>query len=240
MLASRTSKLVNANSSEWNDGINGRKQRRELKSRKLRLPTRVRKIVSAGGPIHRALGDRILQQFHLTDFKNFLGCSEALTGFCMPPAGDKAYESVGFPLSHVTMKGHNTGDKECRKRYEVPYLLKYHICSRPQRERDIGYYNQDGRFFVVDRLKNIMKCCDYNVSPQELESILYTHPSVIECCVIGIPDERFLEAPAAFVVRRNSSGNDCSVTEQELVDLVASKKPYFAFTVDIVTSNVTI
>ncbi|XP_077561052.1 luciferin 4-monooxygenase-like isoform X1 [Haemaphysalis longicornis] len=205
----------------------------------------VRKIVSAGGPIHPALGDRILQQFHLTDFKNFLGCSEALTGFCMPPAGDKAYQSVGFPLSHVTMKvvspqtGLCLGPGEKGELWvRTPTMSPGYLSEQGElfpvtdsqgwlHTGDIGYYNQDGRFFVVDRLKNIIKCCDYNVSPQELESILYTHPSVIECCVIGIPDERLLEAPTAFVVRRNSSGNDCSVTEEELVDLVASQTAYY-------------
>ncbi|KAH9379635.1 hypothetical protein HPB48_020040 [Haemaphysalis longicornis] len=95
--------------------------------------------------------------------------------------------------------------------------------------RDIGYYNQDGRFFVVGRLKNIIKCHDYNVSPLELESILLSHPAVSEACVVGVPDERILEAPTAFVVRKESSGERGGVTEQELVDLVASKKPYPLF-----------
>lgn len=205
----------------------------------------VRKIVSTGGGVHQALGERLLQQFDLTDFKNFLGCSEALTGFCMPPAGEKAYQSIGFPLSHVTMKvvspetGLSLGPEEKGELWvRTPTTSPGYLSEQGEllpvadsqgwlHTGDIGYYNQDGRFFVVDRLKNILKCYDYNVSPRELESILYTHPSVIECCVIGIPDERVLEAPTAFVVRNKSSKQDCSVTEKELVDFVAGQTAYY-------------
>ncbi|KAL1479083.1 hypothetical protein MTO96_052160, partial [Rhipicephalus appendiculatus] len=88
---------------------------------------------------------------------------------------------------------------------------------------DLGYYNQDGRFFVVERLKSIIKFREFRVFPHEVEAILSTHPAVIEACVVGVPDETVNEAPTAFVVRRKNDRGEPLVTEQELVDLVASK-----------------
>ncbi|XP_077529618.1 luciferin 4-monooxygenase-like [Haemaphysalis longicornis] len=70
-------------------------------SRKLHT---VRKILCTGGGIHETLGERLHQQFQLTDFKNFLGCSEALASFCVPPMGERDYQTVGFPSPHVSIK----------------------------------------------------------------------------------------------------------------------------------------
>ncbi|XP_077531214.1 luciferin 4-monooxygenase-like [Haemaphysalis longicornis] len=205
----------------------------------------VRKILCTGGGIHEALGDRLLQQFQLTDLKNFTGSVEALTAFCVPAPGETDYRRVGFPSPLVRIKvvSQRTGlplgpDDKGELWVHTPNVSPGFLGDQGElfpvadsqgwlHTGDIGYYNQDGRFFVVGRLKNIIKCHDYNVSPLELESILLSHPAVSEACVVGVPDERILEAPTAFVVRKESSGERGGVTEQELVDLVASQTTYY-------------
>ncbi|KAB0804142.1 hypothetical protein PPYR_01112 [Photinus pyralis] len=82
---------------------------------------------------------------------------------------------------------------------------------------DLGYYDEAGKLFIVDRLKEIIKYKCYQVSPSELEDVLLSHPAVRDCGVIGIPDERAGELPLAFVVRQD----DTNITEQELVEFVA-------------------
>lgn len=57
------------------------------------------------------------------------------------------------------------------------------------------------------------------MAPAELESILLTHKGVKEVAVIGVPDEKAGELPLAFVVKDNA----CQITEEELIDLIASK-----------------
>lgn len=67
---------------------------------------------------------------------------------------------------------------------------------------DIGYYDEDGYIFVVDRLKELIKYKAFQVPPAELEAILLNHPAVKDAAVIGLPDESSGELPLAFVVRQ--------------------------------------
>ena len=81
---------------------------------------------------------------------------------------------------------------------------------------DIGYYNEEGYVFVVDRLKELIKYNAYQVPPAELEAVLLTHPDVADVGVIGLPDQQAGELPHAWVVRKPGS----QVTELEIVKFV--------------------
>jgi acyl-CoA synthetase (AMP-forming)/AMP-acid ligase II len=65
---------------------------------------------------------------------------------------------------------------------------------------DIGHIDQAGEYFIVDRLKELIKVKGFQVPPAELEALLLSHPKVADAAVIGIPDERSGEAPKGFVV----------------------------------------
>lgn len=67
---------------------------------------------------------------------------------------------------------------------------------------DIGYYDEDRQFFIVDRLKELIKYNGFQVAPAELEGIILSHPKVKDCGVIGIFDENSGELPFAFVVKQ--------------------------------------
>jgi acyl-CoA synthetase (AMP-forming)/AMP-acid ligase II len=82
---------------------------------------------------------------------------------------------------------------------------------------DIGYADEDGYFFVVDRLKELIKYSGYQVAPAELEAVLVSHPAVADAAVIASPDEEHGEIPKAFVVRKGK------LTEQEVMDYVAER-----------------
>ncbi len=70
---------------------------------------------------------------------------------------------------------------------------------------DIGYMDQDGYFFLVDRKKDMIISGGFNVYPQMIEQAIYEHPAVQEVIVIGIPDEYRGEAAKAFVKLRNGA-----------------------------------
>lgn len=70
------------------------------------------------------------------------------------------------------------------------------------RTGDIGHYDDDGNFYIVDRLKELIKVKGFQVAPAELEEILTTHPAIKEAAVIGVPDERSGELPRAYVVKK--------------------------------------
>jgi acyl-CoA synthetase (AMP-forming)/AMP-acid ligase II len=65
---------------------------------------------------------------------------------------------------------------------------------------DIGYIDEDGMFFIVDRLKELIKYKGFQVAPAELEALLLTHPAIADAAVIPVADEEAGEIPKAFVV----------------------------------------
>jgi acyl-CoA synthetase (AMP-forming)/AMP-acid ligase II len=86
---------------------------------------------------------------------------------------------------------------------------------------DIGRVDEDGRFWIVDRLKELIKYKGYQVAPAELEALLIGHPAIADAAVIPIADEEAGEAPKAFVV---ASG---PLTAEEVAAYVAERvAPY--------------
>lgn len=85
---------------------------------------------------------------------------------------------------------------------------------------DIGYFNDNGEWFVVDRLKELIKYKGFQVAPAELEALLLTNPDVEDVGVIGIPDALCGELPFAFVVRRSNS----SIAEQNIIRFVSGER----------------
>jgi acyl-CoA synthetase (AMP-forming)/AMP-acid ligase II len=73
---------------------------------------------------------------------------------------------------------------------------------------DIGYADEDGYFYIVDRLKELIKVKAYQVAPAELEALLVTHPAVADAAVIGVPDAEAGELPKAFIVPRGAADSD--------------------------------
>lgn len=93
---------------------------------------------------------------------------------------------------------------------------------------DIGYYDEDQEWFIVDRIKELIKYKGYQVPPAEIEAILLTHPEILDAAVIGVPDERAGELPFAFVVRKPNG----KLTKQDVIAYVASKCARLSYFVD--------
>ena len=53
---------------------------------------------------------------------------------------------------------------------------------------DVGYRDEDGLFFIVDRNKDMIISGGFNIYPSEIEQVLWNHPAVLDCAVIGVPD----------------------------------------------------
>ena len=73
---------------------------------------------------------------------------------------------------------------------------------------DVGYADEDGHFFIVDRAKELIKYKGFQVAPAELEAILLTHPSIVDAAVIPCPDEEAGEVPKAYVVRNDKVSSE--------------------------------
>ena len=84
---------------------------------------------------------------------------------------------------------------------------------------DVGYMDEDGYTFLVDRIKDLIICSGYNVYPRVVEEAIYLHPAVEETTVIGVPDKKRGETPKAFVKLKVGQ----SLTDQELLAFLEDK-----------------
>ncbi|CAH2254762.1 4-coumarate--CoA ligase 1-like [Pararge aegeria] len=84
---------------------------------------------------------------------------------------------------------------------------------------DIAYYDKEGYFFIVDRIKEIIKYKAWQVAPSELEGLLLQHPAVKEAGVTGAPDILAGELPTAFVVKQPGF----QVTKQEIIAYITEQ-----------------
>ncbi len=80
------------------------------------------------------------------------------------------------------------------------------------RTGDVGYVDEDGYVFLVDRIKDLIICSGFNVYPRTIEEALYRHEAVDECNVIGVKDSYRGEAPVAFIKLKEGK----SVTQAEI------------------------
>jgi acyl-CoA synthetase (AMP-forming)/AMP-acid ligase II len=79
---------------------------------------------------------------------------------------------------------------------------------------DMGYYDQKGYIYIVDRKKDMIISGGENIYPREVEEVLYRHSAVAEVAVIGVPDELWVERVHALVVIKEG----CRATEDEIIE----------------------
>jgi long-chain acyl-CoA synthetase len=173
-------------------------------------------------------GGRIIETYSLT---------EALVALVANPVRGRVKEgSVGVPLSDVEVRivDSDTGTRPLpsgevgeilirgpqimpgywRRPEESAAVLRDHADGGGPwlHTGDLGYQDEDGFLFVVDRLKDLMKPSGLQVWPREVEEALATHPSVAEAAVAGVPDARKGEAVKAWIVLRDGA----SATAEEI------------------------
>ncbi|RLN11151.1 hypothetical protein BBJ28_00018720, partial [Nothophytophthora sp. Chile5] len=90
------------------------------------------------------------------------------------------------------------------------------------RTGDIGYIDEDGFVFVVDRVKELIKYKGHQVAPAELEDVLNNHPQISDACCVRGQDAFGQEIPKAYVVLKDPT-NAAKLTKEDVMDFVASK-----------------
>lgn len=76
------------------------------------------------------------------------------------------------------------------------------------RTGDVATVDEDGYLYIVDRMKDIIISGGENIAPREVEEVLYSHPAIAECSVIGVPDEKWGERVHAVVVPKRGAAAD--------------------------------
>ena len=107
------------------------------------------------------------------------------------------------------------------------------------RTGDIAIMQEDGFIRICDRVKDMILVSGFNVYPNEIEAVVYTHPDVVECAAVGIADEKTGEAVKLYVVSGNSELDQESLRNFCREQLTAYKVPRFVeFQTELPKSNV--
>ncbi|XP_046561707.1 4-coumarate--CoA ligase 1-like [Haliotis rubra] len=196
----------------------------------------VHRVICGAAPLSQDIEGKILKIFNIKHVTQGFGMTECLVTHLSLDEKHR-FGSVGIAIAGAECKivDLETGkDLPANREGELyvrgPSLMKGYL-SNPVATRamitedgwmktgDVGYVDDDGFLFIVDRLKELIKYKGFQVAPAELEDMLLSHPGVADVGVIGIPDVEAGELPKAFVVRKPGS----RTTEQELQDFVKGK-----------------
>ncbi|MFD1713104.1 AMP-binding protein [Amnibacterium flavum] len=192
----------------------------------------VRVVFSGAAPIDDALMRAVAERLG-TKVRQGYGMSEASpVTHAMPPGRDQLSRgSIGLPIANVEAKlvSVETGEEIEHPADGVsepgellvrgPNVMLGYLGRDDATHEvidddgflhtgDIATVGAKGEFYIVDRLKELIKYKGYQVAPAELEALLLTHPEITDAAVVGAQDADGQEIPKAFVVRRDSSELD--------------------------------
>jgi long-chain acyl-CoA synthetase len=137
--------------------------------------------------------------------------------------------SIGIPIWGVEMKVVDENDHECPVGTAGEIVIRGHnimkgYYKRPEATKevmrndwfhtgDVGKMDEDGYFYIVDRIKDMIIRGGFNVYPREVEEVLLTHPAISLAAVIGVPHEQHGEEIKAFVVLKTGA----NATPEEII-----------------------
>lgn len=184
-------------------------------------------ICSVGAPLYMDVKEK-LNQLLPNRFYELYGLTEGFLTVLDKTHYASKPQSVGIPLPFFEMRIVNDDD-------DVPvgeigeiigkgptlmteYYKRPELTAEAMREGwlhsgDLGYLDEDGFLYLVDRKKDMIISGGVNVYPKDIEEVVAQHPSVREVAVFGVPDEKWGEASIAAVLLRDS----ISITPDELV-----------------------
>lgn len=202
--------------------------------------SKLRKVVSGAAPLGSELtaeaadrvGCAIVQAYGMTELSPVSHCTHGIdarpgsSGIAVPntecrivdengrdaEAGDVGELWVRGPQ---VMQGYLNNDQATRETLTDDGWL---------RTGDLAKVDEEGHFYMVDRLKELIKVKGFQVPPAELEALVVTHPAVADVAIIGIPDEEAGERPKAFVVLKPGQEASAKEIEDFVADHVARYK----------------
>ncbi len=182
--------------------------------------SRLRYVNTGGAPLAPEIQERFTRITGVPVMQGYGLTESSPTTHCNPLKAIKL-GSIGLPLANTEDKVVNPGTGKELPPKEVgelwvrgPQIMKGYFQDPESTDRtlaegwlrtgDLGYKDEEGYVFIVDRLKELIKCKGFQVAPAEIEHILVGHPAVQDAAVIGEAHPDFGEVPMAYVVLRPS------------------------------------
>jgi long-chain acyl-CoA synthetase len=194
--------------------------------------TSIKAAISGAGPLMREVQERFEQLTKARIVEGY-GLSEASpVTHCNPIFGKRKLGSIGLPFPDMDAKivDLETGEKEMpvgaagELVVKGPQVMKGYWNKPEETARalrggwlhtgDIAKMDEEGYFFIVDRIKDMIKTVGENVYPREVEEVLFTHPKVKDAVVVGLPHEAFMgEKIKAYIVLKEGE----TATAEEII-----------------------
>ena len=209
--------------------------------------SRLRIAVSGGASLpeevlrefERALGIVVLEGYGLSetastasfnvsaDQRKVLSIGQPIWGVDMRAvdAEDRPLPPGESNIGEIVIRGHNV----MRGYHGKPEATAEAMRGGWFHSGDVGYADEDGYFFIVDRIKDLVIRGGFNVYPREIEEVLYAHPAVAEAAVIGRPDDRLGEEVVAVVALRPGR----TATEAELIEHCKARVAAYKYPRDV-------
>ncbi|MFT6408031.1 MAG: acyl-CoA synthetase (AMP-forming)/AMP-acid ligase II [Arenicella sp.] len=180
----------------------------------------VQAMMCCGSPLHAELKQKVFKHFNCGVIELY-GLTEGVITTLEPEQAEGRWSSVGKPLigtdiqiigsDDEVLSATQSGEIVSRGRITMPGYLNreqaniescYVDAAGRQwlRTGDIGYFDDEGYLFVVDRKKDMILSGSQNIYPQDIEAVMFEHPAVSEVAVIAAPSKRWGETPVALVV----------------------------------------
>ena len=191
--------------------------------------------ISGGAPISAETMDRFEQISHSIIQEGY-GLSETspVVTFNVPGAVKRGSVGPAVPGTTIEIRDRTDptvllaqgergeicvrGPQVMRGYYRKPDDTRATFVDGSLRTGDIGYLDEDGYLFIVDRIKDLILCGGYNVYPRVIEEAAYQHPAVQDAIAIGVPDKYRGQAPKLYVSLRPGQ----SATEAEILKFLAT------------------
>lgn len=215
----------------------------------------VKGIISGGAALVEEIANEWFERTGSEIFEGY-GLSEtAATLTCNSP-GSRQLGTVGKPMVSMEMKIVDDSGAMLATGEEGELLVRgpqvmHGYWSRPDataesldsdgwfRTGDIALVQEDGFVKICDRLKDMILVSGFNVYPNEIEGVVYTHPDVVECAAVGVPDQKRGEAVKLYVVSSNPKLDEEDLRSFCREQMTAYKVPGFVeFRTDLPKSNV--
>ncbi len=217
---------------------------------------KVKFYVSGAAPLPEETLKRFSQKFKKGKLLEGYGLSEASPVVAVNRPNKQKPKSVGPAIPGVTVKIVDEdmvelprgeigeiifkGDNVMRGYWKRPEATAETIVNGWLKTGDLGYMDEDGFIFIVDRKKDLIICKGINIYPREIEEILMTNPHIKAAAVIGIKDDKSGEVPVAYVELEEGADIDEAAIKRYLKEHLANfKVPKAVYIVDELPKNAT-